>query len=262
MPALGIDKTTLARLSEAALEKAIHERRRVIRYHRDQLGDDRCWLDDYLVWVMLEDTPSEPKTLPLYDEMMRRCGDFFTYRQVKTPDALSNEAIFDHGHWDDDLAKMHSDALLDELMKIQQAIRRHGDITDRPRTVDDDRRLYSVLPEKLPADFRLPPREEFLEGVKAGAGCPNFWRSHQGCSAEHYDNHCWGPCQQQPKGGWKMDDCTSNPDECRCSCHDEVEVEHIAPCCYPCPHCGRQIIEVLFDRHHSNCPGKKETPQD
>jgi len=191
---LSADPKVLAGCGAAQLRAAILERRRVIRYHRDQRGDDRCWLDDYLVWAMLEDTPAEPATLPPYDQMMQKCGDFFNHRQANSSDVVPSEAIFGPGHRDDDLAKMSPEALIEELVKIQQAICRHRDITDRPRTVDDDRLLYSVLPEKIPADFRLPSQADFLEGAKAGAGCPNFWQSHQGCLAEKHNNHCWGPC--------------------------------------------------------------------
>jgi hypothetical protein len=81
-----------------------------------------------------------------------------------------------------------------EHARLGAAILRHRDIADRPRTADDDRALYAVLPEKLPADFRLPPEDEFLGEAKAPhAGCPSFWRSHAACPAAH-DLHRWGPC--------------------------------------------------------------------
>jgi hypothetical protein len=97
---------------------------------------------------------------------------------------------------------MGHDKLLDELVKLQDAILAHREVGNKPRTVEDDRQLYRVLPEKLPADFRLPPKEDFLGEAKAPtAGCPSFWRSHFGCSGcgecaqKASDLHKWGPCK-------------------------------------------------------------------
>ncbi len=82
------------------------------------------------------------------------------------------------------------------MMRLEDGLRIHRDISGRPRTIEDDRVLYSVLPEKIPADFRLPPRSEFLGEVRSPhAGCPAFWRSHNGCSATRHDLHQWGPCK-------------------------------------------------------------------
>ena len=107
---------------------------------------------------------------------------------------MPDDANFDQEHWDDDLIDQQSDVLLDKLVKLQEEIRRHRDIIGRPRTLDDDRRLYNVLPEKMPADFRLPPRSEFLKGKNPHSGCLNFWRSHERCPKGRCDIHNWGPC--------------------------------------------------------------------
>ncbi|MDP3963143.1 MAG: hypothetical protein Q8Q39_01465 [bacterium] len=192
---LPCDKTLLSYLSITDLKKAILERRGVIRRHRDAKGDDRCWIDDWTVWVMLDDTSDPPTYLPSLERAMRLCRRFHLCRNANAADLVPADAITDPAHWDDDLATTDAVWLVEELARMQQAIRWHRDIGDRPRTVDDDRLLYAVLPEKLPADFRLPPPEDFLGENKApGAGCPSFWRSHLNCPVEQHDLHRWGPC--------------------------------------------------------------------
>jgi hypothetical protein len=63
-------------------------------------------------------------------------------------------------------------------------------------------RLYALLPERLPADTRLPPRPEFLGEKKAPhAGCPSYVRSHAGCSTHRSCSFMvWGDgCPARPK---------------------------------------------------------------
>lgn len=175
---------------------AILERRESIRNHRDERGDDRCFLDDYLLWKWLSDSPPEPVAPISIEWGMEQCALFYNHRRAETADPLPKEAILDPRHWDDDLEGMASDQLHDELLRVQEGLRAHRDITLRPRTIADDRALYALLPEKVPADFRLPPEEEFLGEARAPqAGCPAFWRSHGGCSAKCHDLHRWGPCR-------------------------------------------------------------------
>lgn len=177
------------------LREAIIQRRSVIRHHRDQRLDDRCWLDDYLVWAMRADSPADLSSPPRFEEAMRRCRQFYFCRRATTKDSAPVDAIFDKSQWDADLVSMTKEQLANELMHIQEAIRRHRDIDNRPRSANDDRLLYSILPEKIPADLRLPPEGEFLGEAKAPhAGCPAFWKSHANCPAAAHNLHQWGPC--------------------------------------------------------------------
>ena len=191
------NREVLSRLNLFELLDAIVERRMVIRGHRDAKGDHRCWLDDWLVWDMLKGYPDGRYALPPYHAMMKQCQDFYENRNASKPDSISLDAIIERGYWDDDLVKMNRIQMLNELVRIQEAIYEHITIGDRSRKADDDRKLYAVLPEKLPADFRLPPKEDFLGEAKAPhAGCPAFWRSHNnnGCEGLGHDLHAWGPC--------------------------------------------------------------------
>ena len=174
--------------------KRIKELRSVIRTNRDQKGDDRCWLDDYLVWNTLPKT-KQVLHLPTYDEGMKRCRSFFKYRNSASMEEIPADAILDPAKWDDDLAKMSAEDLRSELSKIENAIYKHGNVVYRERTVEDDKELYRVLPEKIPADFMLPCEEDFLGTKKTEAGCPQFWNSHKNCLGEH-NIHQWGPCKK------------------------------------------------------------------
>jgi hypothetical protein len=191
------DPVKLARMAADELKEAILERRAAIRKHRDAKGDDRCWLDDYFVWDLLDYSP-RIEALPSFDEGMSRCCAFYTNRRADAPDLTPSDAIADPKKWDADIAPMTQPQLAKELARIQEAIRRHRDVKDRPRCLDDDRTLYAVLPEKLPADFRLPPENEFIGEDKAPhAGCPSFWRSHANCTAKRHNLHQWGPCRDE-----------------------------------------------------------------
>ncbi len=192
------ERNALLRLNLFELLDAIVDRRMVIRGHRDAKGDHRCWLDDFPVWNMLQENLDGRYALPPYDAMMKQCRDFYENRNAPKADLISLDAIIDRAHWDDDLKRMYRIHLIDELVRIQEAIHRHIEIGDRSRTANDDRKLYAVLPEKVQADFRLPSREDFLgEGKAPTAGCPSFWRSHtnNGCQGVGHDLHNWGPCK-------------------------------------------------------------------
>ncbi len=177
-----------------SLYSQIIELRNVIRYHRDQKGDDRCWVDDYKVWNMLPET-RQVVHLPTFDEGMRKCRAFHKYRNAIAPDPIPEDVILDSVKWDDDLMKMASTTLMNEYNKLEKAILKHHHIPYRDRRTDDDRELYSVLPEKIPADFRLPCEEDFLGTIRTDAGCPQFWKSHANCPGEH-NLHQWGPCKK------------------------------------------------------------------
>ena len=169
--------------------------RKAIRYHRDQKGDDRCWLDDEHLWALLPEAKSSPRSLPPFQEMMKRCAAFHRFRRLENPDVVSTNDISNPLDWDRDLQEVEESKLFEKLEHLQNAVRKHRNISNRERTFEDDRELYLVLPEKLPADFRLPPESEFLGEAKAPcAGCPSFWRSHERCGTDKHDLHRWGPC--------------------------------------------------------------------
>lgn len=181
-------------LNEHSLRALIKLIRATIRWHRDQKGDDRCWLDDFKVWQMAFDRITVLYFLN-FDTGMAICRIYYAFRRSDKADPIPEDAIVDKRLWNADLDKMNAGELRLELEKLQTAIINHRDIEDRPRTFKDDRALYSVLPEKIPADFRLPAVEDFLGERKApNAGCPSFWRSHGECLARCHKFHQWGPC--------------------------------------------------------------------
>jgi len=42
---------------------------------------------------------------------------------------------------------------------------------------------------------------------------------------------------------------------CDCPCHQNPEILHIAPCCYPlpCPHCGKRMDDRSLEAHIASC---------
>ena len=75
---------------------------------------------------------------------------------------------------DYDLTTLSPEQLKAELLRLRNGIRQHRDEKGHGRCWLDDLRLYDLLPEKLPADTKLPPREEFLEN------CARFHETRQG----------------------------------------------------------------------------------
>ncbi|MDO8516400.1 MAG: hypothetical protein Q7S28_04060 [bacterium] len=191
---LSCDKREFEKLSRKELIPAIKERRAVIRASRDAKLDDRCWLDDYPIWLMLDDTPPEPTKPPPHEEAMARCKEFYEHCREEDPDPKSGPTIFHPARWDEDINLITHANLVEALVTLQEAIKAHREIKERPRSSDDYRQLYNLLPENVPADFRLPSHDEFLGEAKApSAGCPAFWRSHAHCTRP-CDLHRWGPC--------------------------------------------------------------------
>lgn len=178
------------------LFRTVIDARNRIRRHRDQKLDDRCWLDDLLIWALLPDSPPELVAPPT--DAMDRCRSFYAHRRSKTADPFPPGVPIDPANegFDDDLDILDGAALEAELARLLEAVRVHRDVTGRERTLDDDRALYAALPEKIPADFRLPPEDAFLgEAVSPHAGCPAFWRSHGACPAATHNLHRWGSCK-------------------------------------------------------------------
>lgn len=174
----------------------IIEARHAIRQHRDAKGDDRCWLDDYKIWALIPGSFPVPLEVPPMEQAMDMCRAYYKLRRASSADVPAADAVLDPKDWDRDIEVMNDDALAEELVRIRTAVRRHRDAACNPITIDDDRDLYSILPERVPADFRLPPEDDFLGEAKAPhAGCPSFWRSHGNCALKSHNLHLWGPCK-------------------------------------------------------------------
>lgn len=189
------------------MKTKVREARNVIRWHRDQKGDDRCWLDDYRVWKLIGVKPLPVLSSEVNEQQcLAECEKYFFNRSTEEADPVPANAIVDPERWDDDLRSATLAGLDHEMDRIKKAITEHYNAgryyklrrrRSRPRNYLDDRRLYAVLPERLPADMRLPPHDEFLGSTKPGAGCPAFWASHRHCSMTVHDLHIWGPCHKK-----------------------------------------------------------------
>ncbi len=185
-------------LSILSLLVSILKRRYWIRKHRDQKGDDRCWIDIFWFYPFFIDSPPIPSKLPEEKRMMEKCWEFFHYMGEEFMDPKPTVTRMPRLIWNIDLLEMTKEELLRELIKIQLTTKLFLSIVKRPRTTEDCRSLYSILPEhkSVRLDFRLPPINDFLgENQAPHAGCPSFWRSHEDCWPCYRCNiHGWGPC--------------------------------------------------------------------
>ena len=126
------------------IDSQIVEMRKAIRSHRDQIGDDRCWIDDHAVYNTV---PSirQKVYLPSYEEGMRKCRLFYKNRNTDSVDATPQDAILDPARWNDDLLGMSADDLQEQHAKLEKAIIKHYNIPYDKKTIEDDKELYRVL---------------------------------------------------------------------------------------------------------------------
>ncbi len=73
----------LVQMDEEQLRAEVKKLRAVIRYHRDQKGDDRCWVDDLRLYEALpEGSAGYDSTLPPEDVFLENCKRFCRSRQT------------------------------------------------------------------------------------------------------------------------------------------------------------------------------------
>jgi hypothetical protein len=136
-----------------------------IRWHRDQRGHDRCWLDDLKVYSSLPEYKNPyVRQLCTRAEFLARCDDFFENRQNPNENPASPAGRMGKAK-DSDLQSMDLDELGSELLRLRGGIREHR---SKGRTVswEDDSRLYSLLPDKKRAITKLPEKERLLRGCR------------------------------------------------------------------------------------------------
>lgn len=76
-------------------------------------------------------------------------------------------------HLDVDLRDLSVEDLRAEVQRLRNGIRSHRDERGHNRCWVDDVTLYALLSEKKGAEFKLPPRDEFL------GNCGRYWESRQ-----------------------------------------------------------------------------------
>ena len=76
-----ISDEDLISMNEAQLKEEVIKLRSAIREHRDQIGDDRCWVDDIALYKKLPDNTPIILNLPPEEIMMPNCLRFWKTRQ-------------------------------------------------------------------------------------------------------------------------------------------------------------------------------------
>ncbi len=66
-----------------------------IKKHRDQKGDDRCWMDDDELYSVLNE-PLFARPMPSRDKMMKNCEKFIALR-TKPDEKIDDESV--QGRW-------------------------------------------------------------------------------------------------------------------------------------------------------------------
>jgi hypothetical protein len=159
-------------MDASKLRDEVLKLRDAIRLHRDQRGDDRCWLDDVLLYKALPETVHSLTQLQPRDEFMLACEKFWCTRQCPAEPAYAGQQTERRAYADDDLAGKGLGALLGEAMHLRTGIRSHRDKGDA-RSWRDDATLYRLLPEKDPGITALPPKPVLL------GNCQRYWQTRQ-----------------------------------------------------------------------------------
>jgi hypothetical protein len=153
-------ETRPIREDDSQLQLEIIKLRRLIRYHRDQKGNDRSWLDDELLYESLPETASNIPVLATKEAFMEKCTRFFERRQAPSNTKQTLEET--HAPSDEDIKEMTLGDQKKEIARLIQAIRLHRNIGDNKRSWQDDKRLYQALNENTTYDTKLPDKETFL----------------------------------------------------------------------------------------------------
>ncbi len=156
-----------------------------IRYHRAQVSDYRCWVDDLRLYQLAELPGYLKLEVPPEDEFMLRCKAFWDNRQreyergtgdcsVDSSQAVQKIRIAQ----DEDLGRLPEESLKHILTLLLEEIRQHESKGFQGRTVADDLQLYGLLPETEAWTSALPARAFFL------SNCAKFC-SHCKSHPEH-----------------------------------------------------------------------------
>lgn len=74
----------LKTMNGAQLAEEVARLRAGIRKHRDERGDNRCWLDDERLYALLPDKKKAITKLPSKEVFLKSCERFWRTRQGST----------------------------------------------------------------------------------------------------------------------------------------------------------------------------------
>lgn len=160
-------------MESTAIIKKISAIRDAIRYHRAQISDYRCWVDDERLYQVTLGSDLAAARVPATEEFKARCAAFWDLRQrpeeqgrgdptVNSEVAPLKIATFS----DEDLKTLSGAELARELERLENGVRKHLGKGDLGRVVRDDEQLYALLPERAEWSSALPAREVFLKNCE------------------------------------------------------------------------------------------------
>lgn len=165
-----------------------------ICYHRDQRGDDRCWYDDLMLYWHLPESIRYPVKLSR-EQMAARCAYYRRCRGSDKRPARLPEQCAEQPHAY--LQGMSRRELMSEAHKLRAGIRKHQRIGTDKLAVEDDEKLYALLPGGIEADFRLPPTELFLPNCALICGMTD---------PNDVDLSSWPGNRTSPLAGWRPEE--------------------------------------------------------
>jgi ribosomal protein S27AE len=91
------------------LQEEIDKLRAAIIKHRDQRGDDRCWLDDLDLYAVLDDGVQADNSMPPREGFLANCaryydnrcraGNWTTYQELEQKIGELSELVYMPGEW-------------------------------------------------------------------------------------------------------------------------------------------------------------------
>ena len=143
--------------------------RAAIRYHRAQISDYRCWVDDLRLYQVAEIPGYSNLVVPSPNEFMSRCESFWDNRQRLNERGLGDKLIDSSKcaleidvDSNADIEGLSEQSLSELLSGLQSAVKQHESKGFQGRSVTDDVKLYAMLPDQLEWNSSLPERGYFL----------------------------------------------------------------------------------------------------
>jgi hypothetical protein len=147
--------------------------RAAIRYHRGQVSDFRCWVDDIRIYEAAGLLDQKSRAVPAPAEFLQRCSAFWDNRQRPAEVGNGSPATNSEGaalrlpdYSDADLETLSNSQIEDLLAQMKDAVSYHYGRGYLLRDHADDQRLYSLLPENELWTSALPARDVFLKNCQ------------------------------------------------------------------------------------------------
>lgn len=143
--------------------------RAAIRYHRGQISDFRCWVDDLRLYEITGLADPQERTVPSTERFLQRCEAYWELRQRPAEIGRGSASLNSESaplsipqYSNQDLDQLSPHELAETLNSLIAVVSDHCAAGFLGRTHTDDEKLYAVLPEQTEWSSALPARHVFL----------------------------------------------------------------------------------------------------